>query len=81
MTSAHQLTVNSMVEFFKTAKGMDLEVLTSATLMKLEEIKEKTATGTHPALALHKHLQTHTLVYAFKEQCLGSSHSWFSKHN
>ncbi|XP_046898786.1 vacuolar protein sorting-associated protein 13C isoform X4 [Hypomesus transpacificus] len=39
------LTVNSMVEFFKTAKGMDLEVLTSATLMKLEEIKEKTATG------------------------------------
>uniref|UniRef100_A0A3B4ZDZ9 Chorein N-terminal domain-containing protein n=1 Tax=Stegastes partitus TaxID=144197 RepID=A0A3B4ZDZ9_9TELE len=39
------LTVNSMVDFFKTGKGVDLEVLTSATLSKLEEIKEKTATG------------------------------------
>lgn len=41
----YQLTVNSMAEFFKTGKGVDLEVLTSATLMKLEEIKEKTASG------------------------------------
>lgn len=40
-----QLTVNSLVEFFKMGKGVDLEVLTSATLSKLEEIKEKTATG------------------------------------
>lgn len=40
-----QLTVNSLAEFFKTGKGVDLEVLTSATLSKLEEIKEKTATG------------------------------------
>uniref|UniRef100_A0A3Q1E938 Chorein N-terminal domain-containing protein n=1 Tax=Acanthochromis polyacanthus TaxID=80966 RepID=A0A3Q1E938_9TELE len=39
------LTVNSIVDFFKTGKGVDLEVLTSATLSKLEEIKEKTATG------------------------------------
>ncbi|XP_056226494.1 intermembrane lipid transfer protein VPS13C isoform X5 [Seriola aureovittata] len=39
------LTVNSMADFFKTGKGVDLEVLTSATLSKLEEIKEKTATG------------------------------------
>uniref|UniRef100_A0A8K9XTQ8 Vacuolar protein sorting 13 homolog C n=1 Tax=Oncorhynchus mykiss TaxID=8022 RepID=A0A8K9XTQ8_ONCMY len=39
------LTVNSMAEFFKTGKGVDLEVLTSATLSKLEEIKDKTATG------------------------------------
>ncbi|XP_066503943.1 intermembrane lipid transfer protein VPS13C isoform X2 [Hoplias malabaricus] len=39
------LTVNSLVEFFKTGKGVDLEVITSATLSKLEEIKEKTATG------------------------------------
>nr|XP_015199111.1 PREDICTED: vacuolar protein sorting-associated protein 13C isoform X5 [Lepisosteus oculatus] len=39
------MTVNSLAEFFKTDKGVDLEVLTSATLMKLEEIKEKTATG------------------------------------
>ncbi|XP_041804195.1 vacuolar protein sorting-associated protein 13C isoform X2 [Chelmon rostratus] len=39
------LTVNSLTEFFKTGKGVDLEVLTSATLSKLEEIKEKTATG------------------------------------
>ncbi|CAJ1049975.1 vacuolar protein sorting-associated protein 13C isoform X3 [Xyrichtys novacula] len=39
------LTVNSLAEFFKTGKGVDLEVLTSATLSKLEEFKEKTATG------------------------------------
>ncbi|XP_074513317.1 intermembrane lipid transfer protein VPS13C isoform X9 [Sebastes fasciatus] len=39
------LTVNSMADFFKTGKGVDLEVLTSATLSKLEEIKDKTATG------------------------------------
>ncbi|XP_044053106.1 vacuolar protein sorting-associated protein 13C isoform X3 [Siniperca chuatsi] len=39
------LTVNSLSEFFKTGRGIDLEVLTSATLSKLEEIKEKTATG------------------------------------
>ncbi|XP_066557958.1 intermembrane lipid transfer protein VPS13C isoform X2 [Amia ocellicauda] len=39
------MTVNSLAEFFKTGKGVDLEVLTSATLMKLEEIKEKTAAG------------------------------------
>ncbi|XP_077419043.1 intermembrane lipid transfer protein VPS13C isoform X3 [Vanacampus margaritifer] len=38
-------TVNSLVEFFKMGKEVDLEVLTSATLSKLEEIKEKTATG------------------------------------
>lgn len=40
-----QLTVNSLVEFFKMGKGVDLEVMTSATLSKLEEIKEKTAAG------------------------------------
>lgn len=40
-----QLTVNSVMDFFRTGKGVDLEVLTSATLSKLEEIKEKTAAG------------------------------------
>ncbi|XP_072321339.1 intermembrane lipid transfer protein VPS13C isoform X2 [Eucyclogobius newberryi] len=39
------LTVNSISDFFKTGKGVDLEVLTSATLSKLEEIKDKTASG------------------------------------
>uniref|UniRef100_A0AAV2LMA9 Vacuolar protein sorting 13 homolog C n=1 Tax=Knipowitschia caucasica TaxID=637954 RepID=A0AAV2LMA9_KNICA len=39
------LTVNSIADFFKTGKGVDLEVLTSATLSKLEEFKEKTAAG------------------------------------
>uniref|UniRef100_A0AAQ4Q6C5 Vacuolar protein sorting 13 homolog C n=2 Tax=Gasterosteus aculeatus aculeatus TaxID=481459 RepID=A0AAQ4Q6C5_GASAC len=39
------LTVNGVVDFFKAGKGVDLEVLTSATLSKLEEIKEKTANG------------------------------------
>ncbi|XP_064421924.1 intermembrane lipid transfer protein VPS13C isoform X2 [Latimeria chalumnae] len=38
-------TVNALVEFFQSSRGMDLEQLTSATLMKLEEIKEKTAAG------------------------------------
>uniref|UniRef100_A0A4W3HA91 Vacuolar protein sorting 13 homolog C n=1 Tax=Callorhinchus milii TaxID=7868 RepID=A0A4W3HA91_CALMI len=38
-------TVNSLVEFFQTNRGLDLERLTSATLLKLEEIKERTATG------------------------------------
>ncbi|KAI2662683.1 Vacuolar protein sorting-associated protein 13C [Labeo rohita] len=39
------MTVIGITEFFKTGKGVDLEVITSATLSKLEEIKEKTATG------------------------------------
>ncbi|KAM4592302.1 intermembrane lipid transfer protein VPS13C isoform 6-T6 [Odontesthes bonariensis] len=39
------VTVNTVVDFFQTGKGVDLEVLTSATLSKLEEIKEKTASG------------------------------------
>ncbi|XP_073508834.1 intermembrane lipid transfer protein VPS13C isoform X3 [Phyllobates terribilis] len=38
-------TINALADFFRTQKGMDLEELTSATLMKLEEIKEKTAAG------------------------------------
>ncbi|XP_053128095.1 intermembrane lipid transfer protein VPS13C isoform X2 [Hemicordylus capensis] len=38
-------TINAMVEFFHTNKGMDLERLTTATLSKIEEIKERTATG------------------------------------
>jgi len=43
--SVLQVTVNTVVDFFQTGKGVDLEVLTSATLSKLEEIKEKTASG------------------------------------
>ncbi|KAM5242082.1 intermembrane lipid transfer protein VPS13C isoform 2-T2 [Hipposideros larvatus] len=38
-------TINAVVEFFQSNKRLDLEQITSATLMKLEEIKEKTATG------------------------------------
>uniref|UniRef100_A0A8D2LL52 Vacuolar protein sorting 13 homolog C n=1 Tax=Varanus komodoensis TaxID=61221 RepID=A0A8D2LL52_VARKO len=38
-------TINALVEFFQTNRGMDLERLTTATLSKLEEIKERTATG------------------------------------
>lgn len=40
-----QKTINAIVEFFQSDKGLDLEQITSATLMKLEEIKERTATG------------------------------------
>uniref|UniRef100_A0A8C4PJ18 Vacuolar protein sorting 13 homolog C n=1 Tax=Equus asinus asinus TaxID=83772 RepID=A0A8C4PJ18_EQUAS len=38
-------TINAVVEFFQSDKGLDLEQIKSATLMKLEEIKERTATG------------------------------------
>ncbi|XP_004421707.1 PREDICTED: vacuolar protein sorting-associated protein 13C isoform X2 [Ceratotherium simum simum] len=38
-------TINAVVEFFQSNKGLDLEQIKSATLMKLEEIKERTATG------------------------------------
>nr|KAF6394258.1 vacuolar protein sorting 13-like protein C [Pipistrellus kuhlii] len=38
-------TINAVVEFFQSNKGLDLEQITSATLMKLEEIKERTAAG------------------------------------
>uniref|UniRef100_A0A8I5ZMR7 Vacuolar protein sorting 13 homolog C n=1 Tax=Rattus norvegicus TaxID=10116 RepID=A0A8I5ZMR7_RAT len=38
-------TINAVVEFFQSNKGLDLEQITSATLMKLEEIKARTATG------------------------------------
>ena len=40
-----QKTINAVVEFFQSNKGFDIEQITSATLMKLEEIKERTATG------------------------------------
>uniref|UniRef100_A0A8C0XNN3 Vacuolar protein sorting 13 homolog C n=2 Tax=Castor canadensis TaxID=51338 RepID=A0A8C0XNN3_CASCN len=38
-------TINAVIEFFRSNKGLDLEQITSATLTKLEEIKERTATG------------------------------------
>ncbi|XP_062482305.1 intermembrane lipid transfer protein VPS13C isoform X1 [Pezoporus occidentalis] len=50
-------TINAMVEFFQTSKGMDLERLTSATLMKLEEIKERTATGLVHIIEMRKVLE------------------------
>uniref|UniRef100_A0A8C5ZJ41 Vacuolar protein sorting 13 homolog A n=1 Tax=Marmota marmota marmota TaxID=9994 RepID=A0A8C5ZJ41_MARMA len=38
-------TVNSIIEFFRPPKEVRLAQLTSATLTKLEEFREKTATG------------------------------------
>ncbi|KAM7329987.1 hypothetical protein ACRRTK_011600 [Alexandromys fortis] len=38
-------TVNSIVEFFRPPKDVHLAQLTSATLTKLEEFRDKTATG------------------------------------
>ncbi|KAM8801927.1 intermembrane lipid transfer protein VPS13A isoform 1-T1 [Rhynchonycteris naso] len=38
-------TVNSIVEFFRPPKEVNLAQLTSATLTKLEEFRDKTATG------------------------------------
>jgi len=34
-----------VADFFQTGRGLDLQGLSSATLSKLEEIKEKTAAG------------------------------------
>ncbi|XP_063782573.1 intermembrane lipid transfer protein VPS13C isoform X2 [Pseudophryne corroboree] len=62
------VTINALAEFFQTRKGMDLEQLTSATLMKLEEIKERTAAGlshmieTRKALDLRINLQPSYLL-------------------
>ncbi|NWH59236.1 VP13C protein, partial [Geococcyx californianus] len=47
-------TINAIVEFFQTSKGMDLERLTSATLMKLEKITERTATGLAHIIEMRK---------------------------
>ncbi|OXB82051.1 UNVERIFIED_CONTAM: hypothetical protein H355_004134 [Colinus virginianus] len=47
-TADQSLSIESQpveIKYDATSKGMDLERLTSATLMKLEEIKERTATG------------------------------------
>uniref|UniRef100_A0A673N380 Vacuolar protein sorting-associated protein 13C-like n=1 Tax=Sinocyclocheilus rhinocerous TaxID=307959 RepID=A0A673N380_9TELE len=49
------LTVISITEFFKMGKRVDLEVITSATLSKLEEIKEKTASGNPLLISHHPH--------------------------
>nr|XP_014428812.1 vacuolar protein sorting-associated protein 13A isoform X4 [Pelodiscus sinensis] len=38
-------TVNCLVDFFRPPKDVHLEQLTSATLLKLEEFREKTSTG------------------------------------
>uniref|UniRef100_A0A803XXI1 Vacuolar protein sorting 13 homolog A n=1 Tax=Meleagris gallopavo TaxID=9103 RepID=A0A803XXI1_MELGA len=38
-------TINSLVDFFRPPNDVHLEQLTSATLMKLEEFREKTSTG------------------------------------
>ncbi|XP_032532834.1 vacuolar protein sorting-associated protein 13A isoform X4 [Chiroxiphia lanceolata] len=39
------MTVNNLVDFFRPPKDVTLDQLTSATLMKLEEFREKTSTG------------------------------------
>uniref|UniRef100_A0A6I8PIJ3 Vacuolar protein sorting 13 homolog A n=1 Tax=Ornithorhynchus anatinus TaxID=9258 RepID=A0A6I8PIJ3_ORNAN len=39
------MTVNSLIEFFRPPKKVHLSQLTSVTLMKLEEFREKTAAG------------------------------------
>nr|XP_033782936.1 vacuolar protein sorting-associated protein 13A isoform X2 [Geotrypetes seraphini] len=38
-------TINNLVDFFRPPQDVHLEQLTSATLMKLEEFREKTSTG------------------------------------
>nr|XP_004662570.2 vacuolar protein sorting-associated protein 13C isoform X1 [Jaculus jaculus] len=61
-------TINAVVEFFQSNKGLDLEQITSATLLKLEEIKERTAAGlthiieTRKVLDLRIHLKPSYLI-------------------
>lgn len=45
-----QRTVNSIVEFFRPPKEVNLAQLTSATLTKLEEFRDKTATGKNASI-------------------------------
>lgn len=40
-----QMTVNTMSEFFKPPGDVQLDELTNATLMKLEQFRDRTATG------------------------------------
>lgn len=51
------MTVNNLVDFFRPPKDVHLEQLTSATLMKLEEFREKTSTGKYCTL-FSQHTQT-----------------------
>lgn len=39
------MTVNSMSDFFMPPKDLQLDELTNATLMKLEQFRDKTSTG------------------------------------
>lgn len=39
------MTVNSLVDFFRPPSDVHLEQITSATLTKLEEFRDRTATG------------------------------------
>lgn len=40
-----QITVNSMSAFFMPPDDLQLDELTNATLMKLEQFRDRTATG------------------------------------
>lgn len=42
--------MNSIVEFFRPPKEVNLAQLTSATLTKLEEFRDKTATGKNASI-------------------------------
>lgn len=39
------MTVNTMSEFFRPPGDVQLDELTNATLMKLEQFRDRTATG------------------------------------
>uniref|UniRef100_A0A3Q1GUY5 Vacuolar protein sorting 13 homolog A n=1 Tax=Acanthochromis polyacanthus TaxID=80966 RepID=A0A3Q1GUY5_9TELE len=50
------ITVNSMSAFFMPPDDLQLDELTNATLMKLEQFRDRTATG-----QLHRHVKTCTI--------------------
>lgn len=50
------MTVNSLIDFFRPPSDVHLEQITSATLTKLEEFRDKTATG---KLYIYTHAYTH----------------------
>lgn len=47
--SLRQVTVNSMSAFFLPPDDLQLDELTNATLMKLEQFRDRTSTGQSPA--------------------------------
>lgn len=61
-----------MAEFFRPSDDLQLDELTNATLMKLEQFRDRTATG-----ELHKYSQTYYQVPSLHYLMALCLHSFF----